>query len=86
LAFDREVCLFSVCLRAYRDVFTSAHGQGPGNKPGEASHQDLALRSVRSSDAEHQAGNRQDTIICAEHSGAKPPRSVGAVRVARHAS
>src|SRR5215218_1001383 len=65
-----------IALGADRNVFPSGHRQRSGYQGGDSGGEDLISIGSRTSNANDHAGNRDDAIVGAKHSGAQPVKPV----------
>ena len=85
-AFDLDVRLFDVALRADRDVLAGGHGQRPGGQPRDAGDHHRAAGHRGRRDADDQAGGRDDAVVRAQdrpRAANRPGRSGVLVAVSR---
>src|SRR4030095_6364023 len=76
---SREICLFSIRLRADRNILPRRHGQGPGDETSDTRKQYIALGGSGSGDAEDQTRRGDDPVICPEHGGPEPSNTLDKV-------
>src|SRR5215472_9324822 len=76
-AFLGEQCMLAVALAADGDVFAERHRHRPSYEPSQTRCEDRATSRAGACDADHDAGNRDDPVIGAEHAGPQPVESPG---------
>jgi hypothetical protein len=74
-----ELGFFGVGLGMHRDVFAGGHRHRAGHQAGHAGDQHRLAAAVGRGHPEHQAGGGHDAVVGAEHGGAQPADSTGAV-------
>ena len=77
LAFHLEHCPLGVPLRADRHVLADRHRQRARGQPGDAGGEYRPAFGRGRGDADHDAGDRHDPVVGAEHAGAQPVELVG---------
>ena len=81
-AFEREVGVLGVLLRMHRHILARSHRHCAGDEGRESGDKDIAAAAVRGSNAHHQTGGREQTVVRSEHRRAQPfgaPRAVSFV-------
>ena len=78
----REIGCLGIGLRLHGDVFACSHRHGARHRAGHAGQQDRRRRCATRGHAYHQAGDRHDAVVDAQHRGAQPAHAIGAMTFA----
>ena len=67
-----QQCLLGVALGAHRHVLPECHRQCAGDESGDPGGEDRCAIDRGGRHPDHDAGDRDDAVVGAEHSGAQP--------------